>query len=575
MTGEVDRTARWRRGFLTLVCAFAVAAALVVYTRIKWIAPSEALSPRRWDKVWQLVLLTPAVVATALGISLWIRADVGHSLLRLSQWFTGRRLVLIGFSLLTFTAYVPLGHTPKSKDEAQYVFQGRLLMSGRLWAPAPPCPAAFELRGLRVTGDRWVPAYDPGHSLLIGLADRLGLAWLVGPILGAVALCLLGVLGTDRYGPVMARGTLALGVLSPLFILLAASFSYHVTSLCLTTMALIATGRRPRGIAWDYAVGVSLGALVLVRPLALAILLLPLAYLELATRNRPWREWLKSLGRTAAALTPFLVLYLLYNRTVTGNPFISGRQFVYPTSLFGFGPQPSHAETYGPLVHTPLKGLLNVMLQFSTLSTGLFGWPLLSLVPAAVGFLCLRKGPWERAFVLMVGATAAILFFSWYSAVEHGPRHYLDAWPGLMLLSAAGLRESHRWVRRHRGIRGSNTALLSIAGLFLLSWVTYLPVRLGDVTGPLLGVDPVIREVSSVAARAPAVVFMDYPDDPGDYYCSGFIQNDPFLRAPVLFARHRSLDEDLACMAHFPGRNPYLLRYNPSTRSATIEALAQ
>jgi hypothetical protein len=541
------------------------------YVAIRGAAPLTVLSVRRWDKLWQLLLLVPAVLALSRAVSGWIRRDLASSFSRAARGIRPVALILLGLCVLILVAHWPLAHMPRSRDEAEYLFQGRILLSGSVTAPAPACTDAFDLRGILVRGGRWFAAYDPGHPFVLGLADLLRLAWLVGPVLGGVALWLLYLLGRDLYGSGVARGALALGIVSPFFVFLAASHSYHVSSVVLTAAFFLCTARRGGRPVWDYLAGCALGGLVLVRPLGLIILLPSLVVLEAhgwRVRKRPlFGEW----ARILAGFLPLVGLYLLYNWRLTGHPFVSGRQVLYPTSLFGFGVEAAHGPSYGSVGHTPLKGLLNMTLQLGTLSTGLFGWPLLSLVPAAVGFLGSRRGVWKWAFGLMVASTAAVLFFSWYSAVEHGPRHYLDAWPGLMLLSALGFVTVWNRVGSSRTRRSA--MVLTVGGLFVLSFLLYVPVRLREAMGPWLGVDPKLGRIVSKQVDTPALVFMEFPKAPADYYTSGFVHNDPFLRAPVIYARHRSPGEDRQCLTHFPARKGYLLTYTPNPCQISLTPL--
>jgi hypothetical protein len=331
--------------------------------------------------------------------------------------------------------------------------------------------------------------------------------------------------------------------------------------------------RKEEDSRWDYTLGLALGLLVLVRPLTLGILLAPLALLQINQWRRQRRIQLPAVARTCSIFLPFVVGYMLYNNTVTGSPFVTGRQFLYPTGLFGFGQEAAHTATYGSLGHTPVKGFLNVITQFGVLSTGLLGWPLLSLVPAVIGFALREKNKWAWTFVLIPFATAGILFFSWYSAIEHGPRHYLDSWPGIVLLTTSGLAHVWHSVKKRTGTTGTNAMILGVAGLFILSFALYLPVRIRDIRGPWLGVDPEIRWVVAEQVELPALVFMDFPNAPADYYCSGFVYNDPFLRAPIVFARHKGASQDSTCRQHFPDRTAYYLYYDPSNRVASITPL--
>lgn len=566
---------RYRRSGVSAAALLVAAAGIALYVLLAERGVGSGLSARWSDKLLQLLCLVPATAALAILIGRHLRCDLA---VLLGRGATGLRpwIVPLGLVVLLAVAAVPLARLPGSRDEAQYLFQGRALAAGALTAPAPPCPEAFALRGMIVWRGRWITPYEPGHPLLLGLADRIGLAWVVGPVLGAVALGLTFLLAKELYGTNLATVAAGVGVLSPFFVFLAACHSYHVTSLALASLLLLALARAHAGRPsprWDYAQGVAGGLLLLVRPLTVGILLPPLALVELHGWRHGRSPWKRGVRMLAAAL-PFLALLVLYNHAVTGHPLRTARQCVYPRSLFGFGEGAAHGPSYGTVGHTPLKATKNLLLQVGTLSTGLFGWPLLSLVPAAVGFWRTRRTIWSWAFVSSLAVTAGILFFSWYSAVEHGPRHYLDSWPGLVILSAVGMRDAVANLRRRYAAAGSNTAIAAVLGLFLLSFVLYVPVRLHDLTARSLGVDPSVHELAKRKVELPALVFMECPVEPSDYYVSGFVHNDPFLSRPIIYARHTSTEADRACLARFPGRKGYILAYDPHAGPMRIFGLA-
>jgi hypothetical protein len=140
-----------------------------------------------------------------------------------------------------------------------------------------------------------------------------------------------------------------------------------------------------------------------------------------------------------------------------------------------------------------------------------------------------------------------------------------------MLLSARGF--SLVWRRMGPVTKRRNVLILMVVGLFVITWLLYVPVRVREARGPWLGVDPALGKFVAERVEPPAVVFMEFPEADADYYTSGFIHNDPLLRAPILYARHRGIPEDRQCLTHFPGRRGYLLIYSPAPRSISVTPL--
>ena len=83
-------------------------------------------------------------------------------------------------------------------DERVYLFQARMLASGRLSAPPPPMPEMFEALHVLVT-PRFAGKYLPGHPLVLAPFAALGAPWL-GPAL------LLGLYAAALFFAARASG---------------------------------------------------------------------------------------------------------------------------------------------------------------------------------------------------------------------------------------------------------------------------------------------------------------------------------------------------------------------------------
>ena len=113
-----------------------------------------------------------------------------------------------------------------------------------------------------------------------------------------------------------------------------ASFLAHPLALLLATAALLAAtvGPRPGRFRNYLLAGAAVGALAMVRPLDAVVAAATLASLLLLRRRG------KALLLTGAAVAPFVILLLCYNRTLTGSTFLFPPQLYNALDTLGFCP---------------------------------------------------------------------------------------------------------------------------------------------------------------------------------------------------------------------------------------------
>ena len=217
---------------------------------------------------------------------------------------------------------------PFSGDEYSLTLQAELFARGILKAPAPE--HADWLRVDHVVIDRWVRSkYPPGAPALLALGARAGVAWIVTPIEGVVALLVTWLSTRRLLGPREALIALVTLGLAPLFAFQAASF-YTQTA---TTMFLaggfagIGAWCRTHRSAWMVLVGAAIGCTFLVRPID--ALLFGAAMLSLRSA--------RAIVIAALSAIPFVVVSCLYQNAQFGSPFLDGYHVYQPTfaALYG------------------------------------------------------------------------------------------------------------------------------------------------------------------------------------------------------------------------------------------------
>lgn len=467
-------------------------------------------------------------------------------------------VILAGICGAGLVQWLLFGNIPHITDASSYWFQSRVFASGHLQAVAPPCPLAFFQHNVIISPDgAWHTKYFPGHAL-----------WLVWPLRGIAMPVAFGLflLGSHRvmrryFGSATALAATLLLAFSPLMWLLTASFMSHMTlmmwlavawALWLSALAGPADARR----LWKSAgAGFSAGMAFLTRPqdAALGAVLMVAATWPAFWQNRGTRAWLGA-ALLAGAL-PTLGFLLFWNHGLYGHWLASGYHLESTRSLSqtliihdriglsnGFTIRRAIQQCIWPLLH---------------LNQALLGWPaaFLLLIPGVL-MPAVRRGN----LVLLAGAAWLYLpyFFFHYYGLELEARYMSTAAPLLVLVIARTLVAGHRQAVS-AGWRHCFWAWLLAFAIYAAAyyWPRYIWPR---YSGAYEETTPAIHRAALQAPlEKPALVLLP---DFGYGYTSGFIFNDPQLRAPILYAR--DLEKSLACLrAAFPERHLY--RYVPPT----------
>lgn len=285
-----------------------------------------------------------ALVSALLALSLLlepVRAGLGRLLGR--PWRAVLALALA--AAVASAAYVPLilGSGPRIIDATAYWLQARVFASGHVaFATAGP---ASSFRGrflLETVPGSFALIFPPGYPALLAPFQALGAPWLLGPLL-SLGLCLL----TARLAWLLAkpperqRAMLVAAALS-----LLCGVARHHTAETMShglTMVAIAGGfvcilHESR---WaDACAGVCLGVVATTRfasALALGPVLLGLSISRAGVRSGALRVACVLLGAL-----PLLAALLLYQRAVTGSPWITPQSLYYlradaPLGCFRYG----------------------------------------------------------------------------------------------------------------------------------------------------------------------------------------------------------------------------------------------
>jgi hypothetical protein len=479
MNQGLTRPVRWPG--IVLPSAVALAAVWSLVPVGVWFAGADlryysaAWNAWLWGAVIALLLTALALLLTRGRAALALVAGWRRLALRPGAGvFVAAVAALLAALALLACLFVFSGN-PRNVDGFAELFQARIFLAGRLWAPPPPDVASFATLHMIVGPTRWFSQYPPGQPLVLAAGLALGAWWLLNPLF--VAGLVVATYRVARWGAdeTTARLSVALLCLSPFVVAVSGSEMSHLPAAALGMLAAAAAtsvgGRRGFGAA--LAAGAALGAMAAFRPLDAVAAAVPVALIVLVAA--PPRRRLAVLAAVALAGGAVTLPTLWYNAGTTGSWHQFGYTYLWgPEHSLGFHPVPWGV----PL--TPLRAVGLTGLDLHQLNLYLFDAPFPILVLVAAGLIAGRRRLGARDAVLVAGALAlsGLLFFYWHRDVFYGPRFLFTAVPWFVLLVARSLVVLRRSGRElYPGVTRGLAALLAFCLVVVLGLVSIAPAR--------------------------------------------------------------------------------------------------
>ena len=455
------------------------------------------------------------------------------------------------------------------EDEMAYLWQAQVIAKDQLTLPSPEEPKSFLVPFVIDYHGQRFGKYPLGWPVMLSFGVRLGVHYLINPLLAA-----LGVWFTYRLGKFVlseTAGLLAAGLTltSPFFLMNSGSLLSHPLGLTLSAgfaLAWLDAFTRPEASRrWlpTITAAAALGALALTRPMTALAMGAPFGlhglYL-LVHGSVDVRKRLIVLGLIVLCITS---LHFVWQYAVTGDPLLNPYTLWWEYDKIGFGPGYGHADGG----HSLYRARINNRHSLRTGWHDLFGWGGYSWIFLPFGLVAIRKN--LRSWLVASVFPSLVLVYTvyWIGSALFGPRYYYEGLYSLTLISAAGICMIAGWPltatqpfpnyqgwRRVRAL--ATTALLA----FLLSanLLFYTPIRLESMRG-LYGVERVHQEpfLSPTAQQlTPALVVVHTSGKWIEYGTLLELEN-PFLDTPFIFIIARSDAMDRAAASQFPERSIY------------------
>lgn len=532
---------RWNGVLLAATVLAALLSVIFILDYTKWPDPVWRL------QAFQYLLrdedIAGSILAIALALGAWVlrRRTPGVDVVAIlgrNPWpAAAATFVALCAAMLTVTHNHAL-----AGDEHLALFQSRVFAAGHLTGEFPPdlvyrlIPTNYINRWLIASeSGRVASIYWPGFSLMLAPFTLLGAPWACNPLLASLSLVLIAKLASRLTADARAGGWAMLFTLaSPGFVGMALSYFSMTAHLFLNLLfAWLLLERSPRRLVIAGVVG----SLALVQSNPVPHLLFALPWVVWLGREPGGRRSVLLLAAGYAPLTLLLGLgWWLFLRELQGK---------MPVLLYPPDSDPLHrlgnllwylSLEFRAVFSFPADETLAKRIgeQVRLWSWAVPGLPLLALA----GWWALgRRVAGLHLFALSLAATlVGYLFVSFDQGYGWGARYVHSAWAALPLLAAAAMVCAERTLSNY-SMRVALYSLVFATTLRLLQIHLFMQDQLE------------LRPPFEKGARQIVFIAPNY-----EFYTQDFVQNDPFLRAPVIYmmSRGRKRDYEQVIARRFP-----------------------
>lgn len=471
------------------------------------------------------------------------------------QFFADKSKTIAFIFLLVacFGSVVIYHNHPLCMDEYMPHFQAKVFAAGKLWGQYPPelmdwlvIPDFFSVFSAE-TG-RVVSCYWPGFALLLTPFMKIGMPWLLNPLLGVGTILLLYYYCSKVFAESQAASWVVLfTVASPVFII--NSISYYSMPAHMFLNLLFAVLLLELS-AWRMFLAGVVGSLALV-------LHNPVPHFLFAL---PWVVWIATKPCRFKQLAYLMMGYLPLSVTLG-----FGWVFLQELIASGVGGNALHAvkdaeavsaaivPQYSLSAMSILRGFLidkplqmikavfvfpdtNIVLGRFIATLKLFVWAVPGLpILAYLGLRNNSTNPHLKLWIWSaVGTFVGYLFVPMDQGHGWGYRYFYSAWLALPLLAASFLASSPSNRNSWRKV----VCVISLLSMFVGTVLRFYQVN-QFITEHLDQLPPIVENKRQIC-------FIDY--QASGYYTKDLIQNDPFLRDPVEFLVRHEEEENMAML---------------------------
>jgi hypothetical protein len=381
---------------------------------------------------------------------------------------------------------------PHLEDEFAYLFQAKLFARGQAWVPRDEPvkvywqPFVIQPEQSSDGINKRFGKYTPGWPMLLAPGAAINTPWIVNAWFAMLSIALTYRLGREMFGKSVGLVAALLLAISPMALLLNATLMSHTSAMFLTALFVYAYWRLHQSVfrepsppfrirdiklnaslVWGVIAGLTLGLILISRPLTAAAVAAPIALhaaaklLEALFNNpRQFRRLLMPLIVLAVCIIPLGSLWPIFNQIWTGDWRTNVYTLQWPYDRVGFG------IGYGPNTtdgHTLAKGWRNARADLKFYFRDLFGFTLdpsvnayaetqfnyglgvgLSYLLIVAGLIAGRKSDWIGLLFELLVALVILQMAYWIGSSVNGAaaysvRYYYEATFAICLVSAYGV----------------------------------------------------------------------------------------------------------------------------------------
>ncbi|MDQ5856827.1 MAG: glycosyltransferase family 39 protein, partial [Acidobacteriota bacterium] len=263
-------------------------------------------------------------------------------------------------ALTTLAVWGTLDAVPVVHDEAAYLLQSRIFLTGRWTAPGRPVPEFFEQVHVFVT-PVLASKYPPGHSIALLPGVALGVPGLMPVVLSGVSGGFLFLLARRFYGGWVALLAWVIWLAAPGPLATRASYLSESTSSALWLFGWWCLIRwRESGEPHKlWLLSLTSGVLCLTRPLTMLAFVIPAGLVVLCdvARRKVWKDFAIAIAAGGLVLTVVPLWSMRTLGTWRTTPYQYYSAVYYPYETFGFGLRETPALRPYPSVLEPADRL--------------------------------------------------------------------------------------------------------------------------------------------------------------------------------------------------------------------------
>ncbi len=472
-------------------------------------------------------------------------------------------------TLLVVFSYDMHPHVP---DEVAYIYQAKYFSEGSLSVPAPPVPEATEVYLIDCDQQRCISTVPPGWPAMLAVGEKLGLPWMVNPVLAGINVLLLFSLLSNLYDRRMSRLGVLLVAASPWYLLISMSFMTHTFSLTCALVSALSVVKMYQGktFLWGVLAGLAIGILSLNRPLEGVMVAVVLGLATLFIPGKRFRLGpVMILGISTLSIA---VLVFPYNEAMTGDPFkfpimeYADKVLGPGVNSLGFGAD--KGISWGGLDPFPGHGLpdvvVNAMLNIVAMNIEMFGWSVGSLL--LIIFMLLSRTPgryinadkWMLFFLFIIFAMQSLYWFS--GGPDFGARYYYLAVIPLIALTVQAVSWLGKTISDSEQFSCDGSVLV-IVGIFILSFsamVNFLPWRAIDKYHNYRGMRSDIRNLIDENNFGRSLILINGKSHPDLDSAIIYSTIDPYANGPVI-VWNRNSEVKKSLLKAYPDRKVWVV----------------